>query len=114
MSMLSQAILRFAVENFREDLKKMLGIIPSMVKLTWEKEFEEFLSKRKKRRKVKDPKTLKYYRGLFEKHLEGKVLNEDLVNYVINNPNKFLRNVFRHYIQYLYHVRKIPLKLMDG
>jgi intergrase/recombinase len=102
-----QAILRFAVENFREDLKKMLGIIPSMVKLTWEKGFEEFLSERKKRRKVKDPKTLKYYKGLFEKHLEGKVLSEDLVNYVINNPNKWLRNVFRHYIQYLYHVRRI-------
>jgi intergrase/recombinase len=102
-----QAILRFAVENFREDLKKMLGIIPSMVKLTWEKGFEEFLSERKKRRKVKDPETLKYYKGLFEKHLEGKVLSEDLVNYVINNSNKWLRNVFRHYIQYLYHVRRI-------
>jgi intergrase/recombinase len=102
-----QAILRFAVENFREDLKRMLGIIPSMVKLTWEKGFEEFLSERKRRRKVKDPKTLKYYKGLFEKHLEGKILSEELVNYVINNPNKWLRNVFRHYIQYLYHVRKI-------
>jgi intergrase/recombinase len=102
-----QAILRFTVENFREDLKKMLGIIPSMVKLTWDRGFEEFLSERKKRRKVKDPETLKYYKGLFEKHLEGKVLSEDLVNYVINNPNKWLRNVFRHYIQYLYHIRKI-------
>jgi len=101
-----QAILRFAVENFREDLKKMLGVIPLMVKLTWDRGFEEFLSERK-RRKVKDPKTLRYYRGLFEKHLEGKVLSEELVNYVVNHPNKWLRNIFRHYIQYLYHVRKI-------
>jgi len=49
---LKQAILRFAVENFREDLKKMLGLVPSNVKLTWERGFEEFLRERKKRKRI--------------------------------------------------------------
>jgi DNA-binding transcriptional ArsR family regulator len=48
---LKQAILRFAVENFREDLKKMLGILPANIVLTWENGFENFLKEYKKRRK---------------------------------------------------------------
>jgi len=104
---LKQAILRFCVENFREDLKKMLGVLPSTVRLTWEKGFEEFLTTRKKRRKILDPETIAYYQGLFKKHLEGKALTYELVDYVVNHENKWLRNVFRHYIQYLYFKRAI-------
>jgi len=104
---LRQAILRFTVENFREDLRKMLGLSLSQVMFTWSQGFEEFLRERKKRRKIMDPETIAYYRNLFKKHLEGKTLSEDLINYVINHKNKWLRNVFRHYIQYLYYLRKI-------
>jgi len=104
---LKQAILRFTIENFREDLRKMLGLSLSQVMFTWSQGFEEFLRERKKRRKVLDPETIAYYRNLFKKHLEGKTLSEDLINYVINHKNKWLRNVFRHYIQYLYYLRKI-------
>jgi intergrase/recombinase len=104
---LKQAILRFCVENFREDLKKMLGVLPSTVKLTWERGFEEFLASRKKRRKVVNSRTLRYYKGLFERYLEGKVITYELVDYVINHENKWLRNVFRHYVQYLYYRRAI-------
>jgi len=28
----------------------------------------------------------------------------------VNHRNKWLRNVFRHYVQYLYHRRRIPLE----
>jgi len=104
---LKQAILRFTIENFREDLRKMLGISLSQVVFTWSQGFEEFLRERKKRRKILDPETIAYYRNLFKKHLEGKTLSEDLINYVINHKNKWLRNVFRHYIQYLYYLRRI-------
>jgi len=104
---LRQAILKFTVENFREDLRKMLGLSLSQVVFTWSQGFEEFLRERKKRRKIMDPETIAYYRNLFKKHLEGKTLSEDLINYVINHKNKWLRNVFRHYIQYLYYLRKI-------
>jgi intergrase/recombinase len=104
---LKQAILRFAVEHFREDLKKMLGIVPSNIKLTWESGFEEFLTTRKKRRKVLNPGTLSYYKNIFIKYLEGKMLSQDLIDYVINHENKWLRNIFRHFIQYTYHKRLI-------
>ena len=104
---LKNAILRFVVQEFREDLKKMLGISFAGIRLVWTEDFEYFLMERKKRRKVKDPETLKYYKSLFEKYLEGKELSEELIDYVVNHKNKWLRNVFRHYIQYLYYKRKI-------
>jgi intergrase/recombinase len=105
---LKQALLKFTVENFREDLRKMLGLSLAHVVFKWEPGFEEFLRERKKRRRVMSPGTLSYYRNLFKLHLEGKTLSEELVNYVVNHENKWLRNVFRHYIQYLYYMRKIP------
>jgi intergrase/recombinase len=62
---------------------------------------------RKKRRKVRSQETLQYYKSLFMRYLEGKELSEKLIDYVINHENKWLRNVFRHHIQYLYHRRVI-------
>jgi len=105
---LKQALLKFTVENFREDLRKMLGLSLTHVVFKWEQGFEEFLRERKKRRKVTDPETVAYYKSLFEKYLEDKALSEELVNYVVNHENRWLRNVFRHYIQYLYYLRRIP------
>jgi len=70
--------------------------------------FEEFLRERKKRRKIVSEGTMSYYRNLFKRYLEGKSLSEELVKYVVNHENKWLRNVFRHYIQYLYYLRRIP------
>ncbi|MEM4675645.1 MAG: integrase, partial [Nitrososphaerota archaeon] len=37
--------------------------------------------------------------------------NEELVDYVVNHKNGWLRNVFRHYIQYLYYKRVITPEL---
>ena len=85
---LKNAILRFVVQEFREDLKKMLGISFAGITLKWDEGFEQFLMERKKRRKVRDPETLKYYRSLFMKYLEGKELSEELINYVVNHENK--------------------------
>ncbi|MEM1842696.1 MAG: integrase [Ignisphaera sp.] len=104
---LKNAILRFVVQEFREDIRKMLGISFTGIRLEWSEDFENFLVERKKRRKVRDPETINYYRNLFKKHLEGKELSEELVEYIANHRNGWLRNVFRHYIQYLYHRRKI-------
>jgi intergrase/recombinase len=105
---LKQALLKFTVENFREDLRKMLGSSLAHVVFKWEPGFEEFLRERKKRRRVASPGTITYYRNLFKRFLEGKSLSEELVEYVVNHENKWLRNVFRHYIQYLYYLRRIP------
>ena len=104
---LKNAILNFVVREFRDDLRKMLGISFAGIKFVWSRDFEQFLMERKKRRKVKDPETLKYYKSLFMRNLHGRELSEQLIDYVVNHPNKWLRNVFRHYIQYLYFKRRI-------
>ncbi|MEM2261625.1 MAG: integrase [candidate division WOR-3 bacterium] len=104
---LKHALLKFVVSNFKEDLRKMLDVSYAGLKMHWDKGFEEFLVTRKKRRQIKDPETMAYYRNLFMKHLEGKEISEELVDYVINCENKWLRNIFRHYVQYLYFRRII-------
>lgn len=50
---LKNAILRFVMQEFREDLKKMLGVSFAGVVLRWEEGFEAFLRERKKRRSYK-------------------------------------------------------------
>ncbi|MEM2195948.1 MAG: integrase, partial [Sulfolobales archaeon] len=105
---LKNAVLKFVVQEFREDIRKMLGISFTGIKLEWSEDFENFLVERKKRRKVRDPETVKYYRNLFKRYLEGKELSEELIDYIVRHQNKWLRNVFRHYVQYLYHKRRIP------
>ncbi len=49
----------------------MLGISFAGIRLEWSNDFEYFLIERKKRRKVKDSETLKYYMSLFMKYLQG-------------------------------------------
>jgi Uncharacterized protein conserved in archaea len=104
---LKNALIQFVVTRFKEDVKRALGISFAGIKLHWDEGFEQFLVERKKRRKVRDPETLKYYRSLFKRYLEGKELSEQLIDYVVNHENKWLRNVLRHYIQYLYYRRMI-------
>ncbi|HEU17006.1 MAG TPA: integrase, partial [Nitrososphaeria archaeon] len=104
---LRRAILNFTAQNFREDLRRMLGIPYATVKLRWTDDFEQFLREGKRRKKVTTEDTLTYYRNLFAKYLEGKELTEELVDYVVRHRSKWLRNVFRHYVQYLYRRRAI-------
>ncbi|MEM1861163.1 MAG: integrase [Acidilobaceae archaeon] len=104
---IKNALLRFVVQEFKEDIRKMHGVSFAGIKLECSEDFENFLSERKKRRKVRDPETVSYYRSLFKKHLEGRELSEEFVEYVANHRNGWLRNVFRHYVQYLYYRRKI-------
>ena len=107
---LKNAIIQLVVTRFKEDVRKALGISFVGVKLHWDEGFEQFLKERKKRRKVKSQETLQYYRSLFMRYLEGEELSEQLVDFVVNHENKWLRNVFRYYIQYLYYKRVISLE----
>jgi len=104
---LKNALIQFVVTRFKEDVKKALGVSFAGIVLHWDEGFEHFLMERKKRRKVRTAETLNYYKNLFLQHLEGKELSEELIDYVVNHPNKWLRNVLRHYIQYLYYKRAI-------
>ncbi len=109
---LKNAILRFVAQEFREDLKKMLGLSLAGVKLEWSEDFEHYLRERKKRRKVLTEEQLRKYRNLFKRELEGKELSEELVEQIARHKNGWLRNVFRHYIRYLYHKRRISGETM--
>jgi len=95
---LKNALIHFVVSKFKEDVKKALGISFAGIKLHWDEGFEQFLVERKKRRKVRSKETLQYYKNLFLRYLEGKELSEQLIDYVVNHENKWLRNVLRHYI----------------
>jgi intergrase/recombinase len=104
---LKSLLLKFVAEHFREDLRKLLSLSVYGVKMLWSEDFERFLAERKKRRKVRSQETLQYYKSIFLRYLEGKELSEQLIDYVVNHENRWLRNVFRHYIQYLYHKRMV-------
>ncbi|MEM4618905.1 MAG: hypothetical protein QW607_01695 [Desulfurococcaceae archaeon] len=59
---------------------------------------------REKRRKVRDLETISYYRSLYQEIPRGKKeLSEEIVEYVAKHKNEWLRNMLRHYIQYLCH-----------
>ncbi|MEM0026041.1 MAG: hypothetical protein QXV41_05685 [Zestosphaera sp.] len=103
-------MIRFVVENFREDVERAIGVVPTRVVLEWDEGFERFLREHRRRRKVSADETVKYYRSLFKRYLEGKELSEELIDYVIKHQNRWLRNMFRHYVQYLYYRRKILLE----
>jgi len=66
----------------------MLGVSFADTVLHWDEGFEAFLRERKRRRKVLTEGTLKYYRNIFLKHLEGKEISEQLIDYVVNHQNK--------------------------
>jgi len=55
---LRELVLRFAVENMAENLRRKLSIEPPRVVLRWEPGFEEFLRERKKGRKVASEETI--------------------------------------------------------
>jgi len=95
-------VVEFAVHNFREDLRRALGISAVGVKLHWDEGFESFLREGKRRKKVRTDKMIQYYRNLFARRLEGRELTAELVEEVAADKNGWLRNVFRHHAQYLY------------
>ncbi|MFP3209390.1 MAG: integrase, partial [Nitrososphaeria archaeon] len=104
-------ILEFAVRNFREELRRMLGISAAGVRLHWDEGFEAFLREGKRRRKVRTDRMIRYYRNLFARRLEGRELTPELVEEVAADGNGWLRNVFRHHAQYLYRRRLISPEL---
>ncbi|MGC9178565.1 MAG: hypothetical protein ACP5G6_09220, partial [Conexivisphaera sp.] len=65
-------------------------------------EFVEYLREEKPGRKVRDDTTIRYYRSLFTKYLEGKELGPELIEEVRSVPVAWARNVFRHYVGFLY------------
>ena len=105
---LKSLLLKFVAEHFREDLRKLMSISVYGIRLQWSEDFERFLRERKRRRRVSTDEMVRKYRNYFSRFLEGKELTEDLVLEVARHPIGWVRNIFRHYIQYLFYRRLIP------
>jgi intergrase/recombinase len=74
---------------------------PALI-LKWSEEFERYL----KDTKGISEEQVAYYRSLFERYFEGKVLNEEFVEEVANLSD-WARVTFRHYIRWLQLEREI-------
>jgi hypothetical protein len=105
---LKSLLLKFVAEHFREDLRKLMSISVYGIRLQWSEDFERFLRERKRRRRVSTGEMVRKYRSYFSRFLEGKELTEDLVFEVARHPTGWARNIFRHYVQYLFYRRLIP------
>jgi intergrase/recombinase len=105
---LKSLLLKFVAEHFREDLRKLMSISIYGIRLHWDEGFEQFLRERKRRRKVSTDEMVRKCRSYFNRFLEGRELTEDLVFEVSRHPIDWVRNIFRHYIQYLFYRRLIP------
>jgi intergrase/recombinase len=105
---LKSLLLKFVAEHFREDLRKLMSISVYGIRLQWDEGFEQFLRERKRRRRVSTDEMVRKYRNYFNRFLEGRELTEDLVFEVARHPIGWVRNIFRHYIQYLFYRRLIP------
>ncbi len=100
---LKKIFLEFISKYLRNELLQLMPAKLPAIELKWTSEFEDYLRKEKK---IQDEDTIKYYRNLFKKHLEGRELNERLVRRLRNAP-PWLRVVFRHYVRYLFFYRRI-------
>ena len=105
---LKSLLLKFVIEHFHGDLRKLMSISVYGVRLQWSDSFEAFLRERKRRRRVSTDEMLRKYRSYFKRYLEGRELTEELVYEVAQHPIGWVRNVFRHYVQYLFYKRLIP------
>ncbi|MGB9734512.1 MAG: integrase [Conexivisphaera sp.] len=105
---LRNLVLRLVAERYRDDLKRMLGLSAPRVVLRWTPEFEEYLREEKPRRRVRGDGTIRYYHSLFSRYLEGKELGPELIEEVRASPVAWVRNVFRHYVGFLYDRGDVP------
>ncbi len=80
---------------------------PALV-IRWNEGFERYL----KERKGISGEQVAYYRSLFERYFEGKVLSEEFVEEAANLPD-WARVAFRHYIRWLTLERKVDSEFAE-
>ncbi len=105
-----QAVLELVAKRFKTELLELLGGTLPKIELHWDSEFERWLAEKKS--KPVTERTLKDYRNIWHTCLEGKVLGWHLLKQLEGNsmlcrdgkyhPTSWARQVFRHYIRFLY------------
>jgi len=111
---LRQIILQEVARKYKEELMELLNIELPRLELKWTEDFEHWLTERKS--KPLSPQTLRDYKNLWMRCLEGKVLNKQLLRQLNakqmrcsdgHHPTGWARQIFRHYIRYLYAAGKL-------
>jgi len=113
--LLRQQIINYVAKNFKEELRKALGIVAISIDLKWSKDFENWLTDKKSR--PISMRTLRDYKNLFKTCLEDRELNDQLIRELEKpkilcrdrkeHSTGWLRQVLRHYITFLYTEAKL-------
>ncbi len=107
---LKDEVLNYLLKYYKRDLQERLSEILPKIVLEWSPDFERWLTEKKS--KPISERTLRDYRNLWYRCLEGKVLGWHLLKQLEGNkmlcndgkyhPTGWARQIFRHYIRYLY------------
>ncbi|NPA99553.1 MAG: hypothetical protein GXO43_09255 [Crenarchaeota archaeon] len=112
---MKETVLNYLLKYYKQDLVQHLSETLPKLELRWTSDFEKWLTEKKS--KPISRQTLKDYKNIWFKCLEGKVLGWHLLKQLEakkmmcfdNNyhPTGWLRQIFRHYVRYLYSIGKI-------
>ncbi len=105
-----EVVLKRVADRYKSELQELLSQSLPRVELRWDEGFEKWLVEKKSR--PISFRTLNDYRNYWSLCLEGRTLGWHLIKQVTGkrmkcsdgeyHPTGWLRQVFRHYIRYLY------------
>jgi len=105
-----EEVLGFLLKYYKKELQERLVEVLPRIELRWTPEFEKWLTEKKT--KPISERTLKDYRNIWFKCLEGKILGWHLIKQLTGkkmecfdenyHPTGWIRQIFRHYVNYLY------------
>ncbi len=110
-----EEVLHYLLKYYKKELtEKLVETLPK-IELKWDTGFEKWLTEKKS--KPISERTLNDYRNYWKLCLQGKVLGWHLIKQLSSSrmlcsdgeyhPTGWLRQLFRHYIRYLYSVGRI-------
>lgn len=112
---LKDEVLNYILKYYKKDVQERLSEALPKIELRWSEDFEKWLTEKKS--KPISERTLRDYRSIWFKCLEGKALGWHLLKQLegkqmlcsdgVYHPTSWPRQIFRHYIRYLYAVGKL-------
>ena len=103
-------VLRYLLKYYKKEITQQLSETLPKIELIWSANFEYYLTRKKS--KPLSERTLRDYKNIWSLCLEGKELGWHLLRQLEGNkmlcrdgdyhPTGWVRQVFRHYVRYLY------------
>ena len=110
-----ELILKHIARHYKTELQDLLSTTLPRVELRWSSDFEKYLTEKKSNPITE--RTLKDYRSVWLNCLEGKTFSWHLIKQLEGkhmkcrdgryHPTNWPRQIFRHYISYLYSIGKL-------